>query len=96
VYRDPKTGKLVIAEAKGGSSQLGQRRSLDGKTMAQQGTPEYLQAVIKSLKTSDPKLAKQLTEAIQTGNLDYVKVQQSFDSSGRPEPITATEFDIDP
>ena len=75
IYEDPSTGKIIIAEAKGGKSPLGSRKVSGGKR-AQQGTPQYRDDIIKNMrdrakKTGDVELletAEKLEQAVRDGN----------------------------
>ncbi|WP_299015221.1 hypothetical protein [uncultured Photobacterium sp.] len=43
-------GKIIIVEAKGGSSTLGSRLNANGELRVQQGTPEYKDSVINTME----------------------------------------------
>lgn len=90
------TNAVVIVEAKGGSSPLGTRKGADGVTPVRQGTPEYIDAVVKELKKTNPTLAKQIEDAKKASDLQYVTVRQDFDENGDPLPVEVREFEIDP
>lgn len=90
----------VIVEAKGGGSQLQDRDSADGKSRVLQGTPEYIDAVVKDLQNSRSKTRNDLGKAVQAAldakNVRYVEVRQEFDKeTGAPLPVKVHEFALD-
>ncbi len=91
---------VVIVEAKGGSSQLGWRKNADSTKMVQQGTPEYLEAVVNQMKKraakdgqpEDEEAFRQVLAAYNSGKLKYLVVTQTADENGNLADIDSKEY----
>lgn len=92
IYQGP-DGELHVIEAKGGSIHFGSRVTASGQ-VAQQGTTEYLNDIILSLKNKlgpDHPLNIRIEDAIEDNKLKYILVSQkttlksSFDVKLFPE-----------
>jgi hypothetical protein len=105
VYRGP-DGTIYIVEAKGGSAELGTKKGTDANQNPvdlQQGTPEYLAAILKNMeetaiRTGDENLYA-TWEAIVTaqgqGKLQYLHSSQTIAPSGKPaDDLNITKFDL--
>ena len=89
-------GKLVIVEAKGGSSTLGSRK-INGKRH-QQGTQTYMEDIIANMEKNPAteKIAQRMQDHYDSDilEIDYVLVRQGFDKSGNLANIKIDKFDI--
>lgn len=81
-----KDGKYMVAESKGGSSELGSREAIvDGEpTRVQQGTPEYFDSICDEMmkpgrSDQERALGAKLKDAYKNGDVEYVMVQQPVD-----------------
>ncbi len=88
--------RVVVLEAKGGGSSLGTRWDKDGEQRVQQGTNQYVEAVAADMSRRDPALARRIQRALLTGTLEYLRVDQKFDSSGNPRDVAVRSFAITP
>jgi hypothetical protein len=99
MFIDPKTGRLIIVEAKGGESSLTTRRNVDGDKMVAQGTKDYLESLAKTMQQSrDPEIrlqGKQLEDMLAMNMVDYYLVRQPYGrTDGTLETPTVARFDI--
>jgi hypothetical protein len=100
VYRDRKTGKLLILEAKGGSSTLGTRMDVHGRARVEQGTRAYLESLAADMRKSGDAATRALGTEIQRqlarpDGIDYRVVRQPFDdATGRPLTPEVGRFDL--
>jgi hypothetical protein len=91
---------FYVFEAKGGGSTLGGKKvSVDGvDEIAEQGSREYLEKTIQDMANSSDELkrriARQLTDALEEGNVKYMVVQQRFTKADDIGQFTIKEFDI--
>ncbi|MBE7384878.1 MAG: hypothetical protein F6J95_026125 [Leptolyngbya sp. SIO1E4] len=93
-------GRLLIIEAKGGTSELGTRLSTDGTRRVEQGHRDYLESLAAAMsRSSDPdirRLGAKIEVALR-GNppaIDYMVVRQPFQDDGSlATPVVGT-FDI--
>jgi phage-related protein len=93
--------RLVVVEAKGGSSTLGSRMT-DGGLRAQQGTREYFESIINVLENSENealrKLASELKGLDPVAGIRYLHARAPItkDAAGRSvsDLILVREFDI--
>jgi hypothetical protein len=90
----PAADEAVILEAKGGASDLGTRFGVDGVTRVEQGTEEYLRAVIKDIASKDEARAEKLLEALEAKKLKYFEVRQGVTPTGELAPIEIKEFSL--
>lgn len=92
VFRDEDSGRIIIIEAKGGSSPLG---SANGN---QQGTDKYFEELVDYLKEKSGVseiLIDELTKSKSRGKLDYLLVKQKFDvESGDLLPTEIQKFKL--
>lgn len=94
-------GRLLIIETKGGDSPLGVRRSADGTRMVEQGTPEYLESLARTMTNSDDPVVRNLGERILLAltrtppNVDYEIVRQPFDEQNDLGVPEVGRFDLD-
>jgi len=93
-------GRLILIETKGGTSELGVRRSADGTRLVQQGTYAYLESLGTSMaRSSDPEISR-LGNRILTAldgtppNLDYILVRQPFHADGSLAAPEVGRFDL--
>jgi hypothetical protein len=99
IFTDPATQRLVVIEAKGGESQLGTRRSVDGDQMVQQGTREYLESLAQTMQQSTDADIRQQGRDLETklanNEVDYLMVRQPYSrADGTLELPTVAKFDI--
>ncbi|MGO4709136.1 hypothetical protein AB4Y90_08465 [Chryseobacterium sp. 2TAF14] len=95
---------FYVFEAKGGGSTLGGKKTdiINDTTgdlhIAEQGSREYLEKTIQDMAKSSDELkrrtARQLTEALEDGNIKYMVVQQRFTKTDDVGEFTIKEFDI--
>jgi hypothetical protein len=93
------SGRVVVIEAKGGTSGLGVRKETDGDTIVQQGTKEYLISLAKDMQRSSSKtirdMGEKLENAIAAGTVDYYLVRQPYQrADGTLGVPTVATFDI--
>ncbi len=99
MYEGP-DGRLLLIEAKGGTSELGVRRSADGTRMVQQGSREYLESLAATMtRSSDPeirRLGAKLELALRGNppNIDYLVVRQPFQANGSLAAPEVGTFDL--
>ncbi len=90
------SGAYIVVEAKGGTSPLGSRRTSDGKR-AQQGSPEYFEAITEVMRTdSKPQIVQlgaDLHQAFHNGGVEYYMVRQKFNGD-TPGEIIVKKFQI--
>jgi hypothetical protein len=88
----------IVIEAKGGSSPLGARQA--GPIRAQQGTPEYFQSIIDSMKKGTPQMqdAALKLQAAGVGGVHYLHVKVPIESGATSDVTTVItrEFDLTP
>ncbi|MFD7237514.1 hypothetical protein ACFWAT_19665 [Streptomyces syringium] len=96
IWHDPRTGRMVVVEAKSSkSTELGDREGLTKGKRVSQGTREYFEVIIGQMnKRGETDLADQLMDALDSKKLDYVLVK------GNPKGSTyggyeMNHFDID-
>ncbi|MFH1896779.1 MAG: hypothetical protein ABH886_00820, partial [Candidatus Desantisbacteria bacterium] len=68
VYKDPKTGKVYVMEAKGGKSQLGTRLDVNGDPV-EQGSPEYFDITAGKMAKSRYNGKKGISEKIRRNEI---------------------------
>ena len=87
--------RMVIVEAKGGTSTLGSRQT--GTTRSQQGTPQYVQSIIDIMiphwNPAVKATGNALQDAKQAGTLDYYLVRQPI-VNGEAQDIVVKKFKI--
>ena len=92
VFRDEDSGRIIIIEAKGGSSILG---AANGN---QQGTDKYFEELVDYLKEKSgisKKLIRQLEKAREDDLLDYLLVKQKFNvETGDLLPTEIQKFEL--
>ncbi len=109
IYLDPVSNRLIIVEAKGGSSDWGSRIDLED-TRAQQGSGSYMESVIANyqqklkdvddekikLSDSDYEALSSTVEAFNRfeGRIDYIGVKQKAGDSGILPSVETYRFDI--
>jgi len=99
--------EVIVVEAKGGNSGLGWRQNADGTKMVQQGTPEYLEAIMKQMKrrgqtpdaddtldVDEDHAFLKVQQAYLTGKLRYVVVSQAADEHGNLADIDSKEYPV--
>ncbi|WP_330960138.1 DUF637 domain-containing protein [Photobacterium sp. 53610] len=100
-------GKIVIIEAKGGDSQLGSRIGLNGQRV-QQGTKEYFESVVASMKkwydingsTLDATTKHEYRKTMSLLNdknaiIEYKVVRQHLDTqTGKPTKVSVTDYNV--
>jgi hypothetical protein len=93
VYRNPgPPPKYVIAEAKGGDAQLGSRLVPETRKLAEQGTPEYMRSMFKTMKKKGDPISDELREALDAEQVEYLMVKAPIQNSKGKVPIgTLTE-----
>jgi hypothetical protein len=103
-YEDPATGRLIIVECKGGTSELGERRaSVGGRTvLAEQGTPEYLRSLAAQMagNVGNPEIAAlgaRILAALDRTPpaIDFYVVRQPIGEGGDLQAIEATRYPIE-
>lgn len=100
VYRDRKTGRLLIIEAKGGESGLGVRLGRDRTSIVEQGTRAYLESLAHAMRKNPATqaLGEEILKALAVpGGIDYRVVRQPFDpATGRPLAPEIGRFELGP
>jgi hypothetical protein len=100
VYRDRRTGRLLIIEAKGGESGLGVRLSQDRTRIVEQGTRAYLESLAHAMRKNPATeaLGDEILNALAVpGGVDYRVVRQPFDpATGRPLAPEVGHFELGP
>jgi hypothetical protein len=93
VYRNPgPPPKYVIAEAKGGDAQLGKRLVPGTLQLAEQGTPEYMRSMLKTMKKKRGPITRELRAALDAEQVEYIMVKAPIQNSKGKVPIgTLTE-----
>ncbi|WP_218511082.1 hypothetical protein, partial [Variovorax sp. dw_308] len=96
-YRDA-SGALVIIECKGPHAGLGNRPAEQGSVpvRAQQGTPEYMTSLGRSMANSSDPQIKALGLAIlaEMPNIRYFLAQQTADNAGKLGSIVVKAYDM--
>jgi hypothetical protein len=95
VYVNRSTGEVVILETKGGASGLGTRFDAGGRLRVQQGTGEYVDAIVVEMRKkggSAAAAADEIEAAIAAGQLRYIEVRQPFTKTGDLASIETREF----
>ncbi|WP_228025256.1 hypothetical protein [cf. Phormidesmis sp. LEGE 11477] len=99
VFESP-DGRLLMIEAKGGTSELGVRRSVDRTRLVQQGTREYAESLAAEMMRSTDTRIRELGQKIELAlaaeppNLDYLVVRQPFNDDGSLASPEIGTFDI--
>jgi hypothetical protein len=101
VYRNPDPPpKYVIAEAKGGDGRPGSRLVPETLKLAEQGTPEYIRSMIKTMEKKGDPMARELKKALNTGQVEYINVQAPIKNSNGKVSIgtltKAPELELQP
>lgn len=88
--------KVIVVEAKGGTSPLGKRKNVAGTDYVQQGTRDYAYAIAAVMPPSDGgiDIAQKVRDALDRGTLRYFKVRQPFSKAGTPLTPIVDEFDL--
>ncbi len=93
-------GRLLMIEAKGGTSELGVRRSADRTRLVQQGTRDYAESLAAEMIRSTNARIRELGQRIELAlaanppNLDYLVVRQPFNNDGTLSAPTSRTFDL--
>ena len=93
VFRDEDSGRIIIIEAKGGSSPLG---AANGN---QQGTDKYFDELLEYLR-EDKNVSKELIDEIKAASsplgagVDYLLVKQKFNDAGDLLPTEVQKFKL--
>jgi hypothetical protein len=89
--------KVIVVEAKGGTSDLGKRKNAAGTDYVQQGTKDYAYAIAAAMPPSDGgiDIAQKVRAALDSGTLRYFKVRQPFSKAGTALRPIVDEFDLD-
>jgi hypothetical protein len=92
VYRNPgPPPKYVIAEAKGGDARPGSRLVPGTSKLAEQGTPEYMKSMLKTMRKKGDPISDELTEALKAKQIEYINVQAPIKNSNGKVPIGTLE-----
>jgi hypothetical protein len=92
VYRNPgPPPKYVIAEAKGGDARPGSRLVPGTNKLAEQGTPEYLDSMLKTMKKKGDPISDELREAVDAKQVEYLMVKAPIQNSKGKVPIGTLE-----
>ncbi len=84
--------EVAILETKGASSGLGTRWDAAGEKRVEQGTTEYIEAVLNDLKDKEPDLVDQIRAAMENDKLRYFEVRQPVTADGALKAIEVKEF----
>jgi hypothetical protein len=96
-------GKIMVVEAKGGSSTLGSRmvtnkiRGTKEGVRVEQGTKPYMLDIAEEMIKKggeSKKTGQKIIAAFEDKNLEYIAVRQAFTDKGVLKPIVKQTFDI--
>jgi hypothetical protein len=94
-------GPLVVIECKGGTSELGVRLSVDRTKLVQQGTPEYLESLARTMADSANETISESGRRLlaelkkKPPNIHYYHVNQPIGANGRATAPLVGRFDLE-
>jgi hypothetical protein len=98
--KDPETGAdvFIVIEAKGGSAGLGSR-DIGGGVRAEQGSAQYFDSIVQSMKRSGAPVADELEMARLSDSVRYFETRAQIGTSAGSDvlkDIKVGEFDLKP
>ena len=96
IYYNKHTDEYIVIEAKGGNADVGSAKTADGR--AEQGTLQHSEYTIERMKqsgdTAKRKIAGDLEDAMEMGNVKFYKAQTKI-KNGKAQETILTEFKLD-